>query len=448
MFGIPYVKQDWIDREVAQAVTWDLRGHRPHIFFGLFWCLLVVGPTSWVEWAGVGLAVTTLARFYYIHRTWRSVGCHPQIWAIALWFAWQWYSVSWSPDTRRGLLELSTNRWTWSLWFLWTILPRRSWLLAAVITGFFAANIAQLVHGIGVHFHIASIQFPRMPDRNAGWWQPVVGGSMLCAALGLHLPAAVMGSGRQRWLGLAGSVITLIGIFATGTRGAWIGAVGLIAIVLLIAVIRWLKRGRAENRSAMRIGILLGALAISLILTWVLAGNSITRRYHLGRDEVARAISSKDYATDTGARILMWKWAIEEIKAHPFRGVGAGGFDAWAIQEMHKRGEDKDAAFLHHHAHSTYLHIAATTGLVGLCLWGTAIGMAIRGGFKGLGDRIGTYAAGPAFAIIGLLLAGIFDVIQLNVQTTALLAVMMALTMWPRPTEWVGSLKSSRSSAL
>ncbi len=432
MFGIPYTRQDWIDREVAQTVTWDLRGYRFHIFFGLMWCGLVAGPISWVEFAGVGLVITCVARAWYIHRTWRSFGCHPQLWALAIWAGWQWWSVSWSPDPKHGLWELGSNRWTWSLWFLWTLLPRRSWLITAVIISFFCANLGQLVQAVGIH--IPAIEFPKAPDRNAAWWQPVVGGSMLCSALGLHLPAAAMGTGQQRWFGIAGSAVTLMGIFATGTRGAWIGAALLVAIVLAVAVVRWTLQG--EGRSGKRIGLLVGALVVTMGVAWLLAGDGIMRRYRLGRAEVARAIDKHDYASDTGARILMWQWAIEAIKTHPVRGIGAGGFNAWVVAEMRKQGQEKDIGHIHRHAHSTYLHIAATTGLVGLCLWCTAIGMGIWGGFRGMKDRLGTYAAGPAFAVVGLLLAGMFDVIQLNVQTSALLALLMSLTIWPRPREW------------
>ena len=181
--------------------------------------------------------------------------------------------------------------------------------------------------------------------------------------------------------------------------------------------------------------MLVGAVAIALGLTWIAAGPSIVRRYELGRDEVRRAVENHDYASDTGARILMWKWAIEEIRAHPIRGVGAGGYRAWALQKMHERGDDQDATHLHNHAHSTALYIAATTGLVGLSLGVIIIAIAIWGGLSGQKERLGTYAAGPGFAIVGLMLAGTFDVIELNVQTAALLAVLMSFSIRPRPTE-------------
>jgi hypothetical protein len=82
-----------------------------------------------------------------------------------------------------------------------------------------------------------------------------------------------------------------------------------------------------------------------------------------------------------------------------------------------------------------YLHIAATTGLVGLTLWLTVLATGLRGAFKGLGDRIGTYAASPGFALIGLMLAGLTDVVHLNGQTAALLFVLLGLSIRPRPAE-------------
>src|ERR1043165_6589414 len=275
MFGIPYAKQDWIDAEIPKPVALDPFGHRCHVFFGLILCILMPGPTSWVEFAGAGLIVTAFARFWYIHRTWRSFGCHPLLWMLALWAGWQCLSIRWSPDPKQGYRDLSANRWGWEMWFLWTVLPYRAWFIRALVAGFLCANLAQLVHGIGVHFGIHSLQFPRMPDRNSGWWQPVVGGSMLTAALGLHLPAAVMGIGRTRWLGLAGSVVTLAGIFATGTRGAWIASGLLILIVLTVGVVRSIRssqRGESKGRPGVRIALLAGAAAAALAVTWFVAG--------------------------------------------------------------------------------------------------------------------------------------------------------------------------------
>ena len=69
-----------------------------------------------------------------------------------------------------------------------------------------------------------------------------------------------------------------------------------------------------------------------------------------------------------------------------------------------------------------------------LFLAGVVIALALRGAVSELrpGD-IGSYAAGPAFAIAGLMLAGVFDPVHLNSQTGALLFTLMALCLESRP---------------
>ncbi len=61
--------------------------------------------------------------------------------------------------------------------------------------------------------------FDRLPGRNSGWWQPVVGGTMLTAGVGLHLPAALTGRGKWRLIGVFGLVASISGVAATGLAG-------------------------------------------------------------------------------------------------------------------------------------------------------------------------------------------------------------------------------------
>lgn len=429
---ITYLKQDWIDREIGATAVRDRRGVYFHVFFGLFWCFLVAWPTSVVEFAGLGLVITGFARALYIHRTWRSVGCHPLMWLLACWALWQWFSISWSPDSKRGLHELGQNRWAWSIWMLWTVLPYRRWFIAAIVCGFFVGNLVQLGHAVGTHWHISWLTWPRLTDRNSGWWDPVVGGSLLCGALGLHLPCAVMGRGRMQVIAVCGAVVTVLAIIATGTRGAWIAGTLLVGGVLIVAFVRAARRRTIRTRS-IAIG---GAIALAAaLLAWIFAGQTIWNRVERATDEIAGAIQRRDYSTDTGARIEMWIWAVREVRAHPLKGVGAGGYQAWAHQEMKREGLDPSRSRIHAHAHSAPLHIAATTGLVGLGLAGAAVMFGLRGAFRRLPGGIGSYDAGPGFAIIGLLLAGLFDPVQLNAQTAALLFVLLSLSILPRPTE-------------
>ncbi len=439
MFGIPYARQDWIDAEVAKAAARDPFGHRLHLILGLTWLVLVPGPMSVVEFAGAGLWGACVLRAYYIHRTWRSFGCHPMLWMIAAFVAWQWLSMTWSPSPKLGWGEIIQNRWVWAMWMTWCILPLRGAMIAALAAGFLAANAAQVLHGVGLAFDIPSITFNRHPDRNPGWWQPVVAGSMLTAALGLHLPAAVMGSGRMRWVATACAAATLAGVIATGSRGAWLASGALVVIVLAVAALRWWRtsgtpvQGSHENppRSGRRMVLTGLILAAAVGVVWLGAGKQISRRYENAREEVRKVIEHRDYTTWIGARVLMAKFAWMELRTDPLRGVGAGGFKTWA--DAHR--DPNEPGYIYPHAHNTYLHIAATTGVVGLGLYLAVMGMGLYGAFKGMGTKMGTYAAGPGFALIGLLLVGMTDVIELNAQTAALSCVLLGLCMRPRPGE-------------
>jgi O-antigen ligase len=130
--------------------------------------------------------------------------------------------------------------------------------------------------------------------------------------------------------------------------------------------------------------------------------------------------------------------AIEAVKERPLEGVGAGGYRAWTHACVVRRGWDPGDVPGHNHFHSAPLHNAATTGLIGLLLASLAAGVALYGGMTGLGPEgevsgVGSYAAGPAFALLGLLLAGLFDPVQLNAQTAAMMATLMGLCLVSRP---------------
>lgn len=449
MFGIPYTRQDWIDAEMAKAAARDPFGHRLHVILGLTWLFLSVGPMTVVEVAVFLLWGLGVSRAYIVHRTWRSVGCNPLMWVMAAWALWHLASVSWSEDRALGWAEVHRQRWIFVMVLNWSIMPHRGAMIAALVLGFVAANTAQVMNAAGHWLNVGWMMLDRNPDRNPGWWQPVVAGSMLTAALGLHLPAAVMGSGRMRWIATIGAGITFAGVLVTGSRGAWLASGALIVIVIAVAMVRWLlARGRrsaigdqakgnqaasssAASRAFRTTLISLGVVAIGAAATWLTSGDAIVRRYDNAREEVRRVIDHRDYTTWTGARVLMARVAVRAAAAHPVRGVGAGGYQKWG-DDHRQPGED---GFIHVHAHNTYLHIAATTGLVGLGLFLSAMGMGLYGALRGLGTRMGTYAAGPGFALLGLLLVGMTDVIQLNAQTAAMLYVLLGLSLRPRPKE-------------
>ena len=100
------------------------------------------------------------------------------------------------------------------------------------------------------------------------------------------------------------------------------------------------------------------------------------------------------------------------------------------------RRHPKPLSHNHAHAHCAPLHIAATLGLVGLALAGTAVLVVLTGAAgpaPPLGERWGGWDGAPLFGLVGLLLAGLTDCIQINMQTAALLATFFALSLISRP---------------
>jgi O-antigen ligase len=265
----------------------------------------------------------------------------------------------------------------------------------------------------------------------------------------MHLGAAVFAPGaRGRWVGTAGAVGTLACIGLTGTRGAWLGAAALGAISLVIGA--W--RVRPARRVLWPLGagaVLAAALAAAGIAVALSAGggSGLGARVRSGVGEVRAAFTSRDYTTDTGLRVAMWRWAWAAVKAHPGNGVGAGGYAAWcrslpAEQAAALGAPAETARNVHAHAHSWYLHTLATTGVAGAGPLFLMTALAVRAGLRSsdavaraaparaLGhELLDAYAAGPPLAILGLACAGVFDPITTNQQTSYLFWTLVALCL-------------------
>ena len=191
-----------------------------------------------------------------------------------------------------------------------------------------------------------------------------------------------------------------------------------------------------------RLFVVLVATGAIVGAVFLLRGDAILRRAAEAREDIVKAtdMDHPDFRSDTGARILMAQLAIQAVREHPIGGVGAGGYRSWCRAWIKSRGFNPNDAVIHQHPHSSPLQIGATTGLIGLLLAGAAAVIALGGGFRELGPPgptggLGSYAAGPAFALLGLLLAGLFDPVHLNAQTGAIMAALMALCLVSRPTK-------------
>lgn len=419
--------------ESAPPGTLDALNARVCLWAACLWCFLVTFPTTAVEWAGVPLVIASLIGVRRIWRVaWRSL-VTPEFVFPALFAAWQFVTLLWSADARLGAGQAGACRWLWSIVLLAPVMAHRRALIAALALGFLVGNASQLLHALGTHFNIAAITWNRLPGRNSGWWDPVVGGSLLTAALGLHLPTAIAGRGRSFILALLACIITLVAILATGTRGAILAAAALVIVVAIFALFRTSSR----RTVVVRMAVVLALAGAGIGAAWPKIGPPLRARVDTGIKEIRAALDETDTiastTTDTGARIAMARWAAASFLSRPVAGVGAGSMRSVFQDHWARIGVPPSQSFGHSHAHNTYLHVLATTGLIGAALALVAITIALRNALRRAAN-FGSYDAAPFAALVGLLLVGAFDTIHVNSQTAALLTLLLSLsTAWKQP---------------
>lgn len=400
---------------------------RIHTLCALITLLCLTGPSTMTELALIPALFAFLIRVQRHWRTWGALIFNPVAVLLLLWIAWSLIGLIWSPDRSQGLSELGAVRWAAVAIVLWPVAERRAWLLAALIAGFHLGQLTQLAHGLGVVFDIPALRWNRMPGRWSGWWDPVVGGSLLTALVGLHLPAAAWGRGWWRVAGLLGSAAGVAGVVATGTRGAWLATAALVGLVCIAACWRSAHRVRT-------VGILLLLVAVTGGVVGVVGGQGLKTRVQDGVREVSRALEAGDYSSDTGARLGMAFWAWEAASTHPIAGVGTGGYRAWVQEAPINPAIDAARHRIHAHAHNSLLHIAATGGAVSILLALALFGFALHSAARFVpGDGPPGYRDGPLFALLGLALVSAFDAIHINAQTAALLGALVALRLSNRP---------------
>lgn len=429
----------WVDRFGAERAFRAQSDRLPggevaHLCVAALFCMSVGLPMTAPE---IGLALLLgawLVGLLAVRGTQKYVLLQPVALLGAAFAAWTALGLLWTPDRARGFEQWGALRFGLAVLAIWPVLRWRGVLIGAMAAGCLAGNGAQAVvwwaEQRGVEWLIPDF-VNHGPGRVGGWWPPVYAGLVLVAALGLHLPAALMAKGWQRWAGLAGSAVTLVGLAATGTRGAWIAAAGMIVLCAGVAVLR----ARAWKP-------VIVAAAVGIVVcggVWLGAGDAVSKRVSAVWTEAGRAMKQGDYNSDNGLRVLMAIWAVDATRAHPVAGVGAGGYAAWVASNAQRRDDAAYARFResdHGHCHNAVLQAAATGGAVGAALLLLWVGAGVGAGFRaGRG-----YAEGPAWALVGLLLMAPFDAWQVNGQSAAVLGVLLALCPgWlPPPTgAWV-----------
>lgn len=154
---------------------------------------------------------------------------------------------------------------------------------------------------------------------------------------------------RMRWVWLVGFLAGMGGLVLSQSRGGMVGMATGLAIVL--ALVR--PRLRLSMVRLAPIG-LIGAVAFLTISIGIVAAGVKT----FNNEETL--VTPANFAVQE--RLSHWTAAVEMAKAHPLVGVGAGNFD------LNYRDYTQVWRFRigRGHAHNTYLHFLAQSGVVGL----------------------------------------------------------------------------------
>jgi len=197
------------------------------------------------------------------------------------------------------------------------------------------------------------------------------------AALGLGGELWVRRRGDLRNIGLltlaaAAAGVGLAALYASSSRGGWIGAVGAVGVMAV-----FVPRRLGWSLSAAAGAVVVVGLALSLNLVPA----SITDRLasavdFIGVDDV-RGVSITNENFAVVERLAHWQAALGMIQAHPWLGVGLGNYAA--AYETYRLLNWPNALG---HAHNIYLNVWAETGLFGLvtyfALWGSVVWVTIN----------------------------------------------------------------------
>ena len=410
-----YVNEPACDLAFERMHRQDPLGDRLHLLFACLGLLVFFGPVTVSELAFAPLTVFFVVRIFNTFPVWVHGFGQPVVLAVIALGTWMMLSLLWSDDPLNGWREISELRWFVLVGLFFPVIEQREKLIAALCVGLAIGQLGQVADafdGFGVGWLAEHVE--HHPGRIGGWWQPVVGGTMLVAGLGLHLPAAILGTGRSRTLGLIGSTTVGIGILATGSRGAWIAGTMLLGLVMLFGLLAGWIRWK-------RVALLVGCAGLVMAVGALALGDGLTNRLNETKVELNEIINGQ-YDSYTGQRVRMGKVAIAAIQEHPIRGIGAGNFQHWGNRHDPEQG-------IFAHAHNGLLHLWSTLGLIGVLLWTLTLTIMLRSAWRWRDpSRVHIYRIAPFFAIIGLILASITDVPQLNTQSAALLAILAALS--------------------
>ena len=260
-------------------------------------------------------------------------------------------SAAFSLERGRSFHEAVSTLFSMLPFFL-ALFSVRSWRLAAAIVGAFAVSafLNDLWAALQVYFHL-----------NFGWGNRPVGFSKSPTFLGSFMlmtipvlflvPAHLFSRLPWKVFCWGCSIFSIVVLFLTQTRGAWIAFFGTVIVLVLLEV---------RYRKVCLVGL------IVLLMACMTA-------FHEYPEYYTRAGQTLDPQFQSNTeRVLMWKAAVQIFADHPIVGIGQDEFglvynrDYISPQAKERPVDPNNPRSGHGHPHNNLLKVLSERGLVGI----------------------------------------------------------------------------------
>jgi putative inorganic carbon (HCO3(-)) transporter len=353
--------------------------------------------------------------------------------ALASFFPLAYHPPSWQPSILLGLIGALANAQSWSGVFTWRALldlalgcglyvaTRRAFAgrsprpLALGVAGGLAVLV---VLGLLEHagwLDLGGYRAPAAAGRfhslffNSGWLA-----EYLVVATPFAIGGLQAGGGVARIASFGLLPLSLVALLLAQQRGAWLTALGqcaLLALVLKPSTRRdpWVRRS------------VVGILAATAL---------VAALFVLARPNFFSEVRNRLTRSDLFLRAPLWEAAGRLFLARPLLGWGIGTFHP-GLNRLDRDSPLVDEA--RGEAHSTYLHVAAERGLLGLASLAflmVAAGVSLRRDL-GRNDADGPLAIGRAVALAGAALYGFVQYMWYAPPVGALIWVLLGCGSGP-----------------
>lgn len=240
------------------------------------------------------------------------------------------------------------------------------------------------------------------------------------------LAARLTLSGGWRRIAMTGSVLQVIAIVLTATRGTILALA--VAGVAYLAYLAFAGEGKRRTWA-------IGALSALVILGGLFFALR-SELAHVPFEPIARIASISTSDPDVASRLFIWKNMIVQIEQHPWLGVGAEHIDA-LFNNFYDPTQIQEQWF--DRSHNAFLDYAAQYGIGGLILY-----LALISAFFTAARRLARKGEKPLaglFALLAITYAVqnffVFDTISSFWPLLALLAVSLAASFKDVPRETI-----------